>query len=132
MGELNKILHVEDEADIREIAHMALELIGGFEVAQAELGTVALDIVQGFAPDMILIDVQTPELTGPETLEAIRKMPGFENIPAIYMTAKVSESEKGSLIGPLELGLISKPFDPTTLATQIRAMWDKGLSAAAA
>ena len=82
MGELNKILHVEDEADIREIAHMALELIGGFEVQQAALGTIALEIVQGFAPDMILIDVQMPELTGPETLVEIRKMPRVLFIPS--------------------------------------------------
>lgn len=131
MGELSKILHVEDEADIREIANMALELIGGFQVAQAELGSVALDIVGGFAPDLLLCDVQMPGLTGPETIEAIRKMPGYEQIPAIYMTAKVGESDKDSLLGPYELGFIAKPFDPTTLATQIRDMWAQGLSNAA-
>jgi CheY-like chemotaxis protein len=131
MGELNKILHVEDEGDIREIANMALELIGGFQVAQAELGSVALEIIEDFAPDMILIDVQMPGMTGPETLEAIRKLPGYETIPAIFMTAKVGESDKGSLLGPHELGLITKPFDPTTLATQIRELWAEGLASAA-
>ena len=131
MGELTKILHVEDEDDIREIANMALELIGGFQVAQAELGTVALDIVEGFAPDLLLCDVQMPGLTGPETIEAIRKIPGYETIPAIYMTAKVGESEKASLLGQYEVGVIAKPFDPTTLATQMREMWDQGLSNAA-
>lgn len=131
MSELNKILHVEDEADIREIANMALELIGGFQVAQAELGSVALDIVNDFQPDMLLCDVQMPGMTGPETIAAIRAMPGFETIPAIFMTAKVSESDKGDLLGPYELGLITKPFDPTTLATQIREMWAAGLANAA-
>lgn len=131
MGELNKILHIEDEDDIREIANMALELIGGFEVAQAGLGTIALEIVEGFAPDLLLCDVQMPGLTGPETIEAIRKLPSFETIPAIYMTAKVGESEKDSLLGQYELGFIAKPFDPTTLAMQIREMWDQGLANAA-
>ncbi|GAA6209923.1 response regulator [Cognatishimia sp. WU-CL00825] len=131
MSDLNKILHVEDEDDIREIANMALELIGGFQVAQAELGSVALDIVEGFAPDLLLCDVQMPGMTGPETIEAIRKIPGYETIPAIYMTAKVGESDKGSLMGPYELGLIAKPFDPTTLATQIRELWAQGLANAA-
>ncbi len=131
MAELNKILHVEDEGDIREIANMALELIGGFQVAQAELGSVALDIVEDFAPDLLLCDVQMPGMTGPETIAAIRAIPGYETIPAIFMTAKVGESDKGDLIGPHELGLIAKPFDPTTLATQIRAMWDEGLANAA-
>ncbi|MDC0739445.1 response regulator [Cognatishimia sp. SS12] len=131
MSELTRILHVEDEADIREIANMALELIGGFQVAQAELGTVALEIIEDFKPELILIDVQMPGLTGPETLEAIRKLPGYETIPAIFMTAKVGESEKDSLIGPLELGLIAKPFDPTSLSTQIRELWAQGLANAA-
>ncbi|MGH1466602.1 MAG: response regulator [Cognatishimia sp.] len=131
MSDLNKILHVEDEDDIREIANMALELIGGFQVAQAELGSVALDIVEEFAPDLLLCDVQMPGMTGPETIEAIRKIPGYETIPAIFMTAKVGESDKGSLMGPYELGLIAKPFDPTTLATQIRELWAQGLANAA-
>ncbi|CUI95429.1 response regulator [Cognatishimia activa] len=131
MGELTRILHVEDEADIREIANMALELIGGFQVAQAELGTVALDIVGDFKPELLLCDVQMPGLTGPETIAKIREMPGYEQIPAIYMTAKVGESDKDSLLGPYELGFIAKPFDPTTLATQIREMWAAGFQNAA-
>lgn len=124
MAELTKILHVEDEADIREIAHMALEMIGGFEVLQASSGADALEVVEGFAPDLILTDVQMPGMTGTETLAAIRALPGYEQIPGIYMTAKVMESERDALLGAHDLGVITKPFDPTSLATEIRALWD--------
>lgn len=125
MTELSKILHVEDEEDIREVALLALELIGGFEVEQAELGSVALEKIGGFAPEMILIDVQMPGMSGPETLVEIRKIPGYETIPAIYMTAKITESQKGTLMGEHEIGVIPKPFDPTTLAEQIKTIWSE-------
>ncbi|MDX2485541.1 MAG: response regulator [Pseudodonghicola sp.] len=126
MAELTRILHVEDEADIREIAQMALEMIGGFEVAQAEGGEAALELIAAFAPELILTDVQMPGMTGSETLAAIRALPGFETIPGIYMTAKVMESDREALIGAHDLGVITKPFDPTTLATEIREMWAAG------
>ena len=131
MSELTKILHVEDEGDIREIANMALELIGGFTVAQAELGTVALDIVGDFAPDLLLCDVQMPGLTGPETLAEIRKMPGYENIPAVFLTARLTDGCAGIRNHPMDLDIIGKPFDPTTLAEQVRAIWNENLDAAA-
>ncbi|WP_372886683.1 response regulator [Shimia sp.] len=123
MTELTKILHVEDDPDILEIAEMALGLIGGFDVTQADRGEKALDMLQSVNPQLILSDVQMPGLTGPETIEAIRATPGFETVPAIYMTAKLMEVDNGTLSGPHNLGVISKPFDPTTLADQIRALW---------
>ena len=126
MAELTKILHVEDEADIREIAHMALEMIGGFDVQQASSGAAALEMIEGFAPDLVLTDVQMPGMTGTETLAAIRALPGYESIPGIYMTAKVMESERDALLGAHDLGVITKPFDPTTLATEIRTLWEAG------
>ncbi|TDK50229.1 response regulator [Antarcticimicrobium luteum] len=123
---MTKILHIEDEADIREIALMALEIIGGFEVSQADCGSAALPLVAETMPDLILTDVQMPGMTGPEALAAIRALPGFERIPAIYMTAKVMESERDAMLGEHDLGVITKPFDPTTLATEIRTLWAAG------
>jgi CheY-like chemotaxis protein len=131
MTELTKILHVEDDPEILEIAEMALGLIGGFEVVQADRGEKAVEMVQAVAPQLIISDVQMPGLTGPETLEAIRKKAGFETIPAIYMTAKLLDAEQGTLVGVHDLGVIAKPFDPTTLADQVRTMWASGLEKAA-
>ncbi|GHG85567.1 response regulator [Pseudodonghicola xiamenensis] len=123
MSELTKILHIEDEADIREIAQMALELIGGFEVCQAGTGEAAMDVLEDFAPQLVLSDVQMPGMTGPEALATIRAVPGYETIPCIYMTAKVMESERDALLGDHDIGVISKPFDPTALADEIRGLW---------
>ena len=131
MAELTKILHIEDESDIREIAHMALDMIGGFEVMQAGCGSEALEVIEAFAPDLILTDVQMPGMTGPETLVAIRALPGYEQVPGIYMTAKVMESEREALLKAHDLGVITKPFDPTTLATEIREIWATGIADAA-
>lgn len=128
MSTLTKILHVEDDEDILEIAEMALNLLGGFEVAQANRGAKALEILEEFDPQLILIDVQMPGLTGPETLAAIWQTPGYENIPAIFMTAKLREDNFAELMGAGVLSVISKPFDPTTLADQIRAIWDAAQS----
>ncbi len=123
MAELEKILHIEDEEDIREIVLMVLELMGGFQVMQADRGSAALELVADFAPDLLLVDVQMPGMTGPETIREIRRMPGFEHIPAIFMTAKLVGAEAEALMEADDLGVIGKPFDPSSLSEEIRALW---------
>jgi len=123
LSELTKVLHVEDEADIREIAQMALELIGGLDVCLVGSGAAALEALDSFQPQLVLTDVQMPGMTGPETLAAIRARPGYAEMPGIYMTAKIMESEREALLGPRDIGVIAKPFDPMTLASDIRALW---------
>ena len=124
MATLSKILHVEDDQDILEIAEMALSVVGGFEVLQADCGEKGLEVVEGFNPDLILIDMQMPGMTGAETLREIRKIDAFATIPGIFMTAKLLGGEDGELDGEYNLGLIAKPFDPMTLSDEITALWD--------
>jgi CheY-like chemotaxis protein len=124
MSDLIKILHVEDDEQILELTEMALALIGGLEVAQAPLGETALEIVADVQPQLILSDVQMPGLTGPETVAAIRAMPGFANIPAVFMTAKAAVGDLGLISCADDLGVITKPFDPMTLADELRALWE--------
>ncbi len=124
MGTLNKILHIEDDPDILEIAEMALSIVGGFEVKQADCGERGLQMVEEFSPDLILIDMQMPGMTGAETLHEIRKIDAFSAIPGIFMTAKLLGGDEGELDGPHNLGLIAKPFDPMSLGDEIRALWD--------
>ena len=131
MTELTKILHVEDDLDILEIAEMSLSLVGGFDIVQADRGAKALDVIEDFGPQMILIDYQMPGMTGPETLAAIRQLPGYETIPAIFMTAKLQSNEHDSILTEHDLGVIPKPFDPTALPGQILEMWSEGLANAA-
>ena len=88
-----KILHVEDDADIREIAQLALGLSGDFEVVQSASGEEALLMVQAFIPDVLLLDVMMPGMTGRQTLERMREIPALEKTPAIFMTARAQNSE---------------------------------------
>ncbi|MFT6676395.1 MAG: CheY-like chemotaxis protein [Sulfitobacter sp.] len=125
MSELTKVLHVEDDAEILQITGMALTLVGDFEIMQVDRGEKALDCIQDFAPQLILSDVQMPGLTGPETLVEIRKLPGYENIPAIFLTARLMDGGEGLIVHPADLDVIGKPFDPMTLADQIREIWNK-------
>lgn len=123
MSELPKILHVEDDADIREIAMMALEVVGGLTVTQCASGREALERAPAEAPDLILLDVMMPGMSGDETLLALREMPQFAQTPAIFMTAKAQQSEVERLKALGALDIITKPFDPMTLAEQIVDIW---------
>ncbi len=90
---LNRILHVEDEPDIQEIARVSLETVGGFTVATCSSGREALDRAEEFEPDLLLLDVMMPDMDGPTTLGELRKLPGFGSTPTIFMTAKVQAHE---------------------------------------
>ncbi|MCH7486189.1 MAG: response regulator [Proteobacteria bacterium] len=121
---LTKILCVEDEPDIQAIAKLALETVGGFTIETCSSGREALLKAPEFGPDLILLDVMMPGMDGPETLQALRALPGFETTPVIFMTAKAmaSEIQKYKELGALDV--IPKPFDPMTLSDQIKAIWN--------
>ncbi len=124
MTSLQRILHVEDEPDIREVAKMTLEAIGDFTVESCGSGQEALDKAPGFAPDLILLDVMMPGMDGPTTFAELRKLPGTEKTPVIFMTAKVQSNEIDHYIKMGGAAVISKPFDPMTLSDQIREIWE--------
>ncbi len=122
-GTLEKILYVEDDADIREVAKIALEAVGGFTVKICSSGRQALDEAPGFDPDFILLDVMMPGMDGPTTLNELRKLPGLEEKPVVFMTAKVMRSEIGHYKELGAVDVIPKPFDPMTLAERINEIW---------
>lgn len=122
---LTRIMHVEDEPDIQEIARMALEMVGGFTVASCDGGQDALAKVGTFRPDLILLDVMMPGMDGPTTLAELRKLPETAATPIVFMTAKVQTHEVARL---KELGaadVIEKPFDPMTLADRVTTIWNE-------
>ncbi len=121
---LNKILHVEDEPDIQEVAKMALEAVGGFTVKTCGSGDEALAAALEFGPDLFLLDVMMPGMDGPTTFQKLRELPGLENTCGVFMTAKVMESEVRRFMNLGALGVLPKPFDPMTLSDQLRDIWD--------
>jgi CheY-like chemotaxis protein len=120
--EVKRILYVEDEADIRAVAEIALKTVGGFELQICADGTEALDTAVAFAPDLLLLDVMMPGMDGPATLLSLWELEGVKGVPAIFMTAKVQAEEIESLKHLGAIGVIAKPFDPMILADQVTEM----------
>jgi len=120
---LNKILHVEDDLDIQNIANVTLTSIGGFVVNCCSSGAEALKVAKDFMPDLILLDVMMPEMDGPTTLATLREIPEIKNVPAIFMTAKAQTDEINSFLALGAIGVITKPFNPMTLPDEIRTIW---------
>lgn len=117
-----RVLHVDDDDDIREITQMALEAVGGMEVVQASSGAAALEKASAFQPDVFLLDVMMPEMSGEELLAQLRSQPGLAEIPCIFMTARVQANEISAFKEKGAIDVIQKPFDPMTLADRIRAI----------
>lgn len=120
---LTRILYAEDDNDIQQIALLALETLGGFTIKTCNDGTEAVTAIENFAPQLLLLDVMMPNMDGPKALAKIRQIEAFKNTPAIFMTAKVQPEEVEKYIAMGAIGVIAKPFDPMTLADQIRDMW---------
>jgi two-component system, OmpR family, response regulator len=124
-SQLRKVMLVEDEDDIRTVAQMALEDIGGFQALCCSSGKQALEEAPKFQPEIILLDVMMPGMDGMTTLKELRKLPDVNKIPIIFLTAKVQSSEIAHYIEIGAIGVINKPFDPMTLASTLQELWEK-------
>lgn len=116
-----RILLVDDEEDIREVAAASLELLGGFQVDTAASGAEAVRLASATRPDAIVLDVMMPEMDGPTTLERLREDDATATIPVVFLTAKVQPNDRLRFAGLNVAGFIAKPFDPATLAVELRA-----------
>jgi CheY-like chemotaxis protein len=117
---LNRVLLVDDDRSIRRIAQIALAEVGHFQVMLASTGQEALNLAQKEQPDLVLLDVMMPEMDGFAVLIKLQKDPTTSAIPVIFMTASVTEDEQLQYRTLGVRGVIVKPFDPMTLAEQIK------------
>jgi two-component system, OmpR family, response regulator len=120
---LERILYVEDEADIRVVAKMALEAVGGFSVLACSGGGEAITAAPTAAADLILLDVMMPGMDGPATLRALRGIPATCATPVIFMTAKVQAAEIAEYRAMGALDVVAKPFDPMGVSAEIQRIW---------
>jgi CheY-like chemotaxis protein len=119
VGERNVLL-VDDDAQIREVVQITLELVGGWNVRLASGGAEAVRAVQSEPPDVILLDLMMPGMDGPATLSRLRQAMPDRKVPVILLSAKVQERAQGRNLGDLEVaGVIGKPFDPIALPDRI-------------
>jgi len=123
------ILLVDDEDDIREVAAMSLETIGGWRVSSAAGGDEGIEIARAEQPDAILLDVMMPDLDGPGTFERLRADPLTRDIPVILLTAKAQGADRRSFARLGVAGTLTKPFDPMTLTDQISAILSSEVAA---
>lgn len=121
--QLQRILYVEDEDDIRAVAELALVNVAGFELCTCASGEEALAVAETFAPDLLLLDVMMPDMDGPATLRALREIPALADTPAIFMTAKVQPDEVNRYLELGAVDVIAKPFDPMSLGDQLNNAW---------
>lgn len=114
-----RILIIDDEDDIREVAALSLESVAGWDVVTASSGTQGLARAIEHKPDAILLDVMMPGMDGPTTFRELRKNPATAKIPVLLLTAKVQSSDQRRFADLGVDGVLFKPFDPLTLHTQI-------------
>ena len=121
---LKTVLYVDDDPDIREIVQMALSLDGELNVFTSDGGERALLKMNVEHPDLVVLDVMMPGMDGPALLKRMRLDPSMAHTPVIFMTAKVTAEETARYRELSAIGVIAKPFDPMTLATQVKALWE--------
>ena len=129
---LQRVLCVEDDPDIRMILEFSLADVGGLQVLCCDSGAAALAAVADFAPDLVLLDVMMPGMSGPDTLQALRGLPVMQGVPVVFLTAKALPHELETLLVQGATGVIVKPFDPMTLPQDIQPYWEHGRGVGAA
>lgn len=124
----HKILIIDDEDDIREVAALSLESMAGWEVVTANSGAQGLVRAAEHKPDAILLDVMMPEKDGPTTFREMRSIPAIAHIPVILLTAKVQAADQKRFSDLGVAAVMFKPFDPLTLAADIAEVlgWTRG------
>ncbi len=115
----HRILIIDDEDDIREVAALSLESVAGWDVVTANSGAQGLARAVECMPDAILLDVMMPGMDGPTTFRELRKNPVTAHIPVLLLTAKVQANDQRRFADLGVEAVLFKPFDPLTLSNQI-------------
>lgn len=114
-----RILVIDDDEDIQDVARVALEVVGGWEVITASSGSEGIRLAPTEQPDAILLDVMMPDLDGIATLEQLKANPVTQPIPVILLTAKVQSGDRDRFAQLDIIAIIAKPFKTMLLADQV-------------
>jgi len=117
-----KVLLVDDDPDLIVLATHLLEHLGGFEVVSSEGGYGVIDLALEERPDAVLMDYLMPAPNGAELTRRLALEPGTRNIPVIFLTAKDGVDEQHRLLALGARGVLIKPFDPKTLASDVKRL----------
>lgn len=114
-----KILIIDDEEDVRRIAHLSLAHVGKHEVLEATTGAAGIEKARTERPDAILLDVMMPAMDGPTTFAALQADPATRTIPVVFVTARAMAAEIEPLRALGVRGVLIKPFDAMTLPEEL-------------
>jgi len=114
-----RILFIDDEDDIKTLAQFCLESEAGWLMMSASSGWEGIAIAESEKPDAILLDAMMPDLDGIQTIAKLQSNPKTKDIPTIFITAKAQASDRRRFYSAGAKGVINKPFDSLTLASQI-------------
>ncbi len=117
-----RLLLIDDEEDIREVAALALETMDGFEVMTAESGPAGIARAEQGRPDAILLDYMMPGMDGPATFARLQESEATRNIPVIFLTARVLPADRKRMTELGGVAILSKPFDPLLLGAEISSL----------
>ena len=122
-----RVLIVDDDDAIREVAQAALELVGGWQVDLATSGQEAVELARADPPDVVLLDVMMPVMDGPTTFAELQADPRTADVPVVLLTAKVQPAERRRWDGLGVAGVLMKPFDPLKLAGEVADLlgWER-------
>jgi DNA-binding response OmpR family regulator len=118
------ILVAEDERDIRELINFTL-MFAGHKVTQASNGAEALDLAPKVKPDLIMMDVRMPKMTGYEACRQIKQIDELKNVPVIFLSAKGQDEEVQTGLEAGAVEYILKPFAPDELTRRIAEILSK-------
>ena len=129
---MRRILIIDDEDDIREVAALSLEATAGWKAITASSGAQGIELAIAERPDAILMDVMMPGVDGPTTFRTMQQNPAIAQIPVVLLTAKVQGVDKRRFADLGVAGILFKPFDPLMLAEQIAELlhWTDAASSA--
>jgi two-component system OmpR family response regulator len=127
---LQRVLVIDDDADILAVIRITLQARGGFEVEVCQSSREAPGVARRFVPDLILLDVMMPGIDGPTTLEALRDDPQTAAMPVVFMTAKAMPHETARYLDLGAAAVIAKPFDQRTLADELEQIVRRSPSSA--
>lgn len=123
MKVLEKIMVVEDDADIRDILELSLASVGGFQVSLFGDARSALAALPEDPPDMILLDLMLPDLGGLEALPLIRAEPSGAGATVVLLTAMAGADVREEFLARGVQEVLFKPFDPMTLPQVLSGIW---------
>jgi CheY-like chemotaxis protein len=121
-----RVLIVDDDDAIREVAQASLEMVAGWDVVAASSGLEGLTLAVANPPDAIILDVMMPSMDGPTTFARLQADPRTHDVPVVLLTAKVQPAERRRWEALGVAGVLAKPFDPLQLSAQVADLlgWD--------